>query len=51
MNKTKNIKHFLSQIVDKNYSEANKSLQKMVEDKLKDKINLSLESNKHATKK
>lgn len=44
MNKDKNIKHFLSQIADKNYSEANSSLQKIVEDKLKERIKTSLET-------
>ena len=41
---TKNIKHFIANIADKNYSQANASLQKMVENKLKNKIKTSLAS-------
>jgi hypothetical protein len=35
---SKNIKSFISNIVDKNYKDANESLHKMVEDKLKERI-------------
>ena len=38
---TKDIKQFIANIADKNYSQANASLQKMIENKLKDKIKLS----------
>jgi hypothetical protein len=51
MTKDKNIKHFLSQITDKNYSEANKSLQKIVEDKLKERIKSSLDTPQSKSKK
>lgn len=39
---TKDIKQFIANIADKNYSQANASLHKMIENKLKDKIKLSL---------
>ena len=39
---TKDIKKFISNIADKNYSEANQSLQKMIENKLKSRIKTSL---------
>ena len=42
MEATKEIKQFISNIVDKNYSQANTSLQKMIENKLKEKIKSSL---------
>mgnify|MGYP000155869904 CR=1 FL=1 len=35
---TKEIKRFISDITDKNYSQANKALQKMIELKLKSRI-------------
>lgn len=38
----KDTKQFIANIVDKNYSEANKSLQKMIENKLKGKIKTAL---------
>lgn len=44
-----NIKQFVSNIVDKNYSEANKTLQQLIEDKLKERINSTL-SSKNSTK-
>jgi len=42
MNKNKDIKQFIANIADKNYSQANTSLQKMVENKLKDRIKTSI---------
>ena len=42
MEAKKEIKQFISNIVDKNYSQANTSLQKMIENKLKEKIKISL---------
>jgi len=42
MEDTKNIKQFIANIADKNYREANTSLQKMIENKLKEKIKSSL---------
>jgi len=47
--KATNIKTFVSNITDKNYSEANKSLQKIIEDKLRERINVAL-SSKNSTK-
>lgn len=41
---TKVIKQFIANIADKNYSDANKSLQKMIENKLKNRIKQSLAS-------
>lgn len=41
--KNKDIKQFISNIVDKNYSQANTTLQKMVENKLKNRIKSSLD--------
>lgn len=38
MESQKDIKNFISNIVDKNYSAANQSLQKMIENKLKQRI-------------
>lgn len=38
MDTKKDIKQFVSNLCDKNYSEANKSLQKMIENKLKERI-------------
>ena len=38
MEDKKDITKFISNIVDKNYSDANKSLQKMIENKLKNRI-------------
>ena len=51
MSKDKNIKQFLSQMTDKNYSEANKALQKIVEDKLKERVKSSLSSKQPEAKK
>jgi hypothetical protein len=39
---TKEIKKFIANIADKNYSQANTSLQKMIENKLKEQIKSSL---------
>ena len=39
---TKDIKQFIANIADKNYSNANTSLQKMIEVKLKNRIKHSL---------
>ena len=38
MDTKKDIKQFIGNICDRNYSEANKSLQKMIENKLKERI-------------
>ena len=46
MNDTKDIKRFVTNIVDKNYSQANNSLQKMIENKLKERIQHELTSKK-----
>ena len=43
MNKSKDIKQFIANIADKNYSQANTSLQKMIENKLKIRIKSSLD--------
>lgn len=37
-----NIKGFISQIVDKNYGQANQALQKIIEDKLKERIKTAI---------
>lgn len=50
MKETKNIKQFISHMAEKNYSEANKSLQKIVEDKLKQRVRSSLEAPKSDAK-
>jgi hypothetical protein len=42
MDKIKDIKHFIANIADKNYSQANTSLQKMIENKLKDRIKTAI---------
>ena len=42
MKATKDIKQFIANIADKNYSQANTSLHKMVEAKLKERIKSSL---------
>jgi len=39
----KDIKQFISNIVNKNYSQANNSLQRMIENKLKNKIKACIE--------
>jgi hypothetical protein len=41
MDEKKDIKRFISNITNKNYSEANQSLQKMIETKLKTRIKQS----------
>ncbi len=43
-NNTKDIKQFIANVADKNYSDAQKSLQKMIENKLKDKVKQTLVS-------
>lgn len=50
METTKDIKQFIANIVDKNYSQANSSLQKMIENKLKDRIKNSLTSKNNQEK-
>lgn len=40
------IKQFIGNIADKNYSQANKQLQKMIENKLKERIKTSLSQKK-----
>lgn len=42
MSQTKIIKEFIANITEKNYKEASASLQKMVENKLKNRIKQSL---------
>jgi len=37
-----NIKGFISQIVSKDYSQANQALQKIIEDKLKERIKTAI---------
>lgn len=37
-----NIKAFVASIVDKDYSQANQNLQKLIEDKLKQRINSTI---------
>ncbi len=39
---TKDIKTFIANVADKNYSAANQSLQKMIENKLKNRIKIAL---------
>jgi len=52
MKETKNIKHFLSNIANKNYSNANTALQQIIEDKLRQRINSTLqEGTKNKTSK
>lgn len=46
MEKAKHTKQFIANIANKNYSEANTSLQKMIETKLKERIKTSLEQKK-----
>ena len=46
MKDTKHIKQFIANIADKNYSQANASLQKMVENNLKQRIKHSLSQKK-----
>ena len=43
---TKHIKAFIANIADKNYSEANQSLQKMIENKLKSRIKNAMDAKK-----
>lgn len=42
MQNSKDIKRFIANIADKNYSQANTSLQKMIENKLKDRIKTAI---------
>ena len=42
MEASKDIKQFIANIADKNYSQANTSLSKMIENKLKERIKTSL---------
>lgn len=42
MKSTKDIKGFIANIADKNYSGANTTLQKMIENKLKERIQSAL---------
>jgi len=42
----KNLKQFISNIADKNYKQANEFLQKVVEDKLKNRIKQDLSQKK-----
>lgn len=51
MKETKNIKQFISHMVEKNYSEANKSLQQIIEDKLKQRVRTSLSDPQTGAKK
>ena len=46
MDTKKDIKHFISNIVDKNYSNANSALQKMIEIKLSERIKSTLAEKK-----
>jgi hypothetical protein len=46
MSNTTEIKKFIASIADKNYKQANTHLQKMVENKLKEKIKSSLAQKK-----
>lgn len=41
---TKEVKTFIANVANKNYSEANKSLQKMIENKLKERIKTAITS-------
>jgi len=43
---TKDIKSFIASMVDKNYSTANTSLHKMIENKIKEQIRQSVEQKK-----
>jgi len=51
MKENKNIKQFISRMADRNYSEANKTLQKVVEEKLKQRVRSSLDSSNTNAKK
>jgi hypothetical protein len=51
MKETKNLKQFISHMAEKNYSEANKSLQQIIEDKLKERVKASLAEPKTGAKK
>jgi hypothetical protein len=42
MQDSKNIKQFIANVADKNYKQANNFLQKMIENKLKERIKSSL---------
>lgn len=43
---TKDIKSFIANMADKNYSDANNSLHKMIENKIKEQIRQSVEQKK-----
>lgn len=45
-NKHQEVKHFIANIANKEYKEANQSLQKMIETRLKDRIKDSLTTKK-----
>lgn len=51
MKQTKTIKQFISHLAEKNYSNANQTLQKMIEDKLKERVRTSLDTAKSDAKK
>lgn len=51
MKETKNIKQFISHMAEKNYSEASKSLQQIIEYKLKQRVKTSLSEPKTDNKK
>lgn len=46
MKDSKNIKQFIANMADKNYSQANSSLQKIIEDKLKQRVQNALVTKK-----
>lgn len=46
MKESKNIKQFIANMADKNYSQANGTLQKIIEDKLKQRIQNALVTKK-----
>ena len=46
-----NIKQFLSHMTEKDYSQANKALKRILEDKLKERVKTSLNSKESPTKK
>lgn len=51
MTDSTNIKQFLSHMTEKNYSQANQSLQKILEDKLKKRVKNCLDSKLASPKK
>jgi hypothetical protein len=46
-----NIRHFLSHMTNKDYSQANKALQRILEDKLKQRVKNCLDAKPVQTKK